>query len=718
MVLLARSRPTGAVQLTEHSPVRRSLTPGAAPPGGFSAVLSQLAAVHTQELSDLTKEHNRERKHLRGEIELLRGCLQKMKEGSYNGDGKAPRSDGAPSHDGTEAGGKGVRQRVLSLEDIIPGEGFNINEVWKRKIDDNTWGEGIDQFWASYQKRKENSRLLHTQEEVAEKKYICETTICPNSNFRLTWDVCGLILITLDLLTLPFVLAFQPPETRFSDVMEWVNLLFWTGDMAQGFFLGYYERGQYIDDHRRILYHYLKTWFVIDALVVFPEWLMLMASSVLSGDGQHVNQLMKVLKGARAVRVLRLLKLQRIMNVLYDMIESEYTFIVLTLVRMLAFVLVLNHVMACLWFLIGRLAMERSLVNWIETGNVDGKDLWYMYTTSLHWSLTQFTPASMDISARNTVERIFSIVVLFFAMVTFSSIVASITGSMTSLRNMKADDMKQFWLLRRYLRQRSVTNDLANRIFKFLEHHLKIQTSQVQATNVRILSGLSEALRNEMNHQMLSPQIVGHPFFERLNASMNVVMHRICRYALNPQVYAEKEIVFNWGDEGKHMHFVKGGELEYKVMDGTKLVPPPQAKEWISEAVLWTPWRHQGDLVAISTVDLINLNPGNFVEVMRGHPRSWYYAKHYALSFVTFLNSMDRSQLTDVLRCEAFCEEAARDSESSQNTGDVEDLGSSRRTSTKSSMMAVPGVPSVIGAAERDLGIGDFFRRCRRSIGL
>merc|ERR1712226_371888 len=106
---------------------------------------------------------------------------------------------------------------------------------------------------------------------------------------------------------------------------------------------------------------------------------------------------------------------------LYDLIESEYTFIMLNLAKLLVSVLVLNHVVACVWFLIGRLALESNLRNWISVGNVNGTDLSYRYSTSLHWSLTQFTPASMDVSARNVYERAYSIIVLFFAMVVFSS---------------------------------------------------------------------------------------------------------------------------------------------------------------------------------------------------------------------------------------------------------------------------------------------------------
>merc|ERR1719436_424296 len=81
---------------------------------------------------------------------------------------------------------------------------------------------------------------------------------------------------------------------------------------------------------------------------------------------------------------------------------------------------------------------------------------WCQYFTSLHWSITQFTPASMDVYATNVPERLFSIVILFWALVALSSIIGSVSASMTALRNMSADENKQMWMLRRYLRQERI----------------------------------------------------------------------------------------------------------------------------------------------------------------------------------------------------------------------------------------------------------------------
>merc|ERR1719204_7691 len=142
-------------------------------------------------------------------------------------------------------------------------------------------------------------------------------------------------------------------------------------------------------------------------------------------------------------------------NNLYDLIDDEHSFMLAELVKLMLVVIGLNHIIACGWFLVGKSAHGLGMASWIswnENFIELGSD--YQYATSLHWSLTQFTPASMDVMSRNILERIYSIVVLLFAMVAFSSVIGTVTTSMTTIRQMKCDKQKQFWKLRRYLSQR------------------------------------------------------------------------------------------------------------------------------------------------------------------------------------------------------------------------------------------------------------------------
>mmetsp|Transcript_130623 Transcript_130623/g.406147 ORF Transcript_130623/g.406147 Transcript_130623/m.406147 type:complete len:727 (-) Transcript_130623:51-2231(-) len=635
-----------------------SVTLGRQPSGKFEDLITQLSAAHAQDIQSLQHEYDDKVRFLKDEVASLRSQLG---EASISPD-DVRFSTAAVQH--VEAAFERTSQ-----PEVQDANTFSVKPDWQRNLDDGAWGKKLDAMVIRYKNRgKENSTLmLHDELDVPAPPRGKRLIIPPTSNYRLVWDICGLCFIAFDLLIIPFSTAFQPAPAPFFEVMDMSALLFWTGDMLQGFFLGYYDKGHYVDDHRRITFHYLRTWFLVDIVVVGPEWIILLAGSFINSEGDSVNSLAKLVKGARAIRVLRLLrllKLQRIMNLMYDMIESEWTFIVLNLSRLLICVVVLNHVIACVWYLIGRWRMESYERSWISVGNVNGTSMTYRYTTSLHWSLTQFTPASMDISARNTWERVFSIIVLFFALVTFSSIIASITGSTTSLRNMRTDEMKQFWLLRRYLRQRKVSNDLSNRIFKFLEHQLKAQSQLVQRGSIRILAGLSEALQNEMTHQMNSPHLMGHPLFVHIETNMKAVMQRLCHNALKNQTYAEKETVFNWGDMATKMYFIKAGYLIYTKVDGAELAPPPGPQDWISEPVLWTTWRHQGDFISDDTSELISVEPKRFIDVMAVHPRPWYFSKHYAALFIANLNSTPRASLSDVMRDPDFYESAVRESES------------------------------------------------------
>jgi len=697
--------------------------------GSFQDALMSLGNMHQREVGLLRQEYEDVVRALRRENQELRASLAKAgisneetiidsMEAATSSQRRSPFAAKAsaaaperaettlallPSHaeKGNGHAVNGFERRTVAVRDslrevLIEGE-FRIKEQWNKVTEVAHWGSNLDAFMvrfgsaaATKAQPRWSSQLLgkgmqqamiataaasqvpiQDEEDTVTDGVDAGCTIYPNSTFRLTWDLSGLVLIGYDLIAIPLNLAFTPEPNLFSMTMDWTTLLFWTADMCQGFFLGYFEKGLYVSNNKRILKHYLLTWFVPDVVVVGPEWLVTVASSSLMGaDADSVGEIGKIMKGARAVRalrLLRLLKLQRIINLLYDMIESEHTFIVVNLAKLLVAVLVLNHVIACLWFLIGRVCMENGMTNWINVAAIDSESSEYKYLSALHWSLTQFTPASMDISARNIWERAFSIVVLFFAMVAFSSIVASITGSMTSLRNMKTEDMKQFWLLRRYLRQRNVAVELSDRIFKYLEHETQKQSKLLQRKSITVLQHLSVALQGELTHALNSPFLTGHPFFDHLDTNMSVVMHRLCHLCLKLQSHAEREVIFSAGEKAIQMYFVKGGGMmQYSLVDGAKLDPSPTKGDWLGEAVLWTEWRHQGELQSINTNELIVVDPNSFLEVMRAHPRPWFYAKRYAIKFVKLLNTLEPSRVIDVLKEEDL---------SSINVSDCDKIG-------------------------------------------
>jgi len=484
--------------------------------------------------------------------------------------------------------------------------------------------------------------------------------IDPAGSFRLTWDIAGMFLIAYDMITIP-MLAFSPEDTVFTEFMGWLAMIFWTLDMACSVSTGIKAAdGTVIMDRRAIVKLYLRTWFIIDCIVVIPDWTMTFIGFAGSGgneDGQDVARMSRMLRAFRAVRIMRLLrlaKLKKLLNYIYDAIDSEHLFLIVQLVQLIFIILFLNHYVACIWYAlgeIGRTGGSNNGLNWLQDSGqtpVYDTDLGWKYISSLHWSITQFTPAGMDVSAVNLMERLFSVAILFFSLVTISSVIGSVSAAMTQLRNLNGDKTKQFWLLRRYLKENKIDYYLRDRILRYAEIKSDAASKKTPMTKVALLNTLSDPLKQEVLTSLCAPTIVMHPFFSHLEEFMTKILRKICSDCVKVLNLADKDVGFRANEDAAAMYFLKSGQFDYTLSgQSTPRRPALGAQEWLAELALWAKWRHRGDLVATAASDILLLAPESFSKMMQLHPRSWHFARGYAHTVVKFMNSVDATEQTD-----------------------------------------------------------------------
>mmetsp|Transcript_9435 Transcript_9435/g.22719 ORF Transcript_9435/g.22719 Transcript_9435/m.22719 type:complete len:692 (+) Transcript_9435:74-2149(+) len=475
----------------------------------------------------------------------------------------------------------------------------------------------------------------------------------PNAEIALTWDILGLFLIAYDVFAIPLQ-AFPLEEDGFTESMGWITLCFWSMDMVMSNIVGFFDGPELVMQQYRITMRYLRTWFLLDAIVVIPDWFTRLAQDGSSGVLANLGRILRSARAVRVIRLLRLLKLQKMMNKLYDFIDSEYLFIVMDILRLLLFIVVLNHVIACLWYLLGYIGYEANDYNWLEntgyTKVIEGSVVW-QYTTSLHWSLTQFTPAGMDVYARNVPERIMSVIVLGFAVIIFSSVLASVSSAMTALRNLQGDAKKQFWLLRRYLRRKQVTTTSRVRIIKFLEHVVLLQAKTVKSTDVKLLPKLSEPLRELLQYETHKETVIEHPFFHYLGQCVHSLMVKLCAAAVTQVQFALQDCIFRAGDLGEHMYFISSGQARYAYTTSRdQYCKELNERDWISEAALWTHWSHHGlFVISAQPTVLVLLAAQGFGDVMRMSQSSYVLCRRFAFSFVAELNALEgRGEASDM----------------------------------------------------------------------
>lgn len=462
----------------------------------------------------------------------------------------------------------------------------------------------------------------------------------PTARRRFLWDIAGILIMLYDTVTIPLQ-VFDLHGTDETYILGKVSMGYWTIDIPLSFFVGYFQKGILEMRPSRIAARYMSTWMPLDVSIVLLDWtVQILTAGDSEGVGAKSTHLARVSRTLRAMRILRslrllrLLKLRHLMDEIQDRINSEYVHVVLRIVKLIIAIAMLNHFIACLWYKIG------SSDGWVEENGQEDASVEYLYTSSLHWSLTQFTPASMEIVPTNTMERTFAVIVLLFAMIIFSSFVSSITTTMTHLGNLSAQlgKTKQFNKLRWYLRDHGVTTVLAVRIQKYLESAVKDSKGRVKESDVELLDMLSVPLRMELRHIIISPTITVHPFFRGYGDTSLQAMRQVCHAATSEAMVWYGDLMFTANEVAKRMYFLTRGRLAYaamhraesgetgNVMD-VKLVEPGR---WVCELALWFQWTHKGELYGVKHSDLILVEAERFMQVTANQRTVFEGTKRYA----------------------------------------------------------------------------------------
>lgn len=467
----------------------------------------------------------------------------------------------------------------------------------------------------------------------------------PSSPRQIFWDILSVLFMFIDLMMVPMQ-AFPMPKTDVTDAIDWATVIFWTLDIPNNFFTGFHRKGVFEMRPWVIALRYMRKLFIIDLLIVVVDWVVILNDHNRKSFG--FVRVVKSYRAARALRMVRVVRVAKMLNVAVQLsdhisfFQSDTLKIVSDIVKATLLIIVASHFLACGWYAIGTsstiaksgLASDHWVEKFIRDQGGD-PSLGFQYTSALHWALTQFTPASMEVTPRNVVERIYALVVLLLAVITFSSFISSVTSSMTRLRMMNIDRSKQREAIRRFIVDHKMTLGVGNRIHHFLRKQDTRPLARVHEKDVVLFKTLPEALRVDMHREIYLPVLYPHPFFHHyIEIHDDASLATICHTAMQEKAAARGEYLFNWGESATHTLFVQAGICEYYF--GASMhtdVKTVAVGGVITEAVLWVPWMHVGRLLAVKHVELALLDSVVMQGVMRGQPAA-KAARAYALQFI------------------------------------------------------------------------------------
>jgi hypothetical protein len=202
---------------------------------------------------------------------------------------------------------------------------------------------------------------------------------------------------------------------------------------------------------------------------------------------------------------------------------------------------------------------------------------------------------------------------------------------------MKSDDTKQFWLLRRYLRQHKVPQDLTIRVLRYAEYARLLRKDLISESRVTLLSILSAQLQDELRNTVYFQSLLNHPLLNQVLGYSGLVAQGLCTSALQQQYLALGDVVFNRAAKATGLWMVMLGEVSYMHKTGTEVSAHEQ--DWMSEQVIWMEWTHKGYATAARNCEVILVKATGFESVMLEDWALHDKVASYARAFIDWMDT-------------------------------------------------------------------------------
>lgn len=511
--------------------------------------------------------------------------------------------------------------------------------------------------------RKPTSRsrsMVRSGQEILDEGCSHYLVLRPNGFFCIFWDIVCTVAIAHDTVMIPLLSAFSINQAGVPEILEAVSGCVWMTDILISFLRGFIDttRGLVEMRLRYIAYRYVTTWFLPDVSMALVDGLSLFLVEMRDVDA------LTLLRLFRNLRLVRLLKMTDRFRLFKDVIislgyGSEWTSVYMEtgvgVLKHLAFIALLCHFTGCAWHAMGGLPGMTTWVivhtSWREQEiSVFEHDWLYMYMTSVHWSLTQFTPAAMDVVAVNALERIFSVVVTLAGLIVFSFFLGSINQNLARLRSLHAQERLQNRLVRRYVSERHISVELATEILAWIKQRRRGKAnSKTVFSDIKALENLPTKLLTELQQEVGLPVLESHAMLKHLAGLGYQDAVRLCTKALKEVSSVFGEELFHSGAIGDKMFFVRSGRLNYtwelKPKESEDVLPQGR----VGEATLWLQLEYCGRLAcADHSAHLFYLDATAFRKVLSKSENIEVLTVYARLFSKLFLEQKDMGLASDL----------------------------------------------------------------------
>jgi len=409
--------------------------------------------------------------------------------------------------------------------------------------------------------------------------------INPEGRPKQVWDAFVLLMTVVAAIETPLRLALQLPLTGGLLALE----LFITGcflvDMVLNFITPVYVNGHLVTSRKGIAIHYLKGWFILDLLSIFP-WAILGLSW----------------EGVRLLRLLRLAHIAKFMQKLAK--ENVINASVLRMIFLGFWVALFAHLATCGWIVLG-------------AGNIgpewtSHKEL--LYLRSLYWAVTTIATIGYgDVTPVTPIQTIFTISVEVIGAGLYGYVIAIFASLIANLDSARKKFSEQMDEINTFMRFRKIPLHLQKQIRSYYDY---LWESRRGYNEAHVLADLPDSLRLKVSIFTNKSMLEKVPIFEGAGDALveELLMH------LKPAIFTPDDYVFRTGDVGDSMYFISSGHVEVVSSDGKTVYATLSPGGYFGETALLMNQPRNACVRAVDYVDIYTLNRATLGKILEKFP--------------------------------------------------------------------------------------------------
>jgi hypothetical protein len=392
--------------------------------------------------------------------------------------------------------------------------------------------------------------------ETVQRTILERLILHPDSLQRLLWASIGAVLLLWDMI-------FIPLEASGLLGSPWQTLIvcaicYWGADIFVQMFTGYKHDLHTEMSPSKVFVHYARTWLAFDISMVLIDVAFVLL------DLNASTRTFRLVRLCRLVRMVQLRKWKEVVDARMARNQSELMELLFKVGWLTITIFLLCHYVACAWYGLGEESRDSHEGSWVEQFQAQGeaKTLHY-YSHAIHWSMTQFSPATNNIAPANTTERVFASGVVMMGMITFSSFLSSMAAAINELRSLNVERRHQRLKLLRFMTGKDITTSLSRTIIShFDQWEDKTQVALVEQ-DVPLLVELPESVRVHLHVELYFNRLMTNTILSTSSKSSGRCFVEICHEAMSGERYMPQEEVFMDGKPANFSYIIAAGNLEY-----------------------------------------------------------------------------------------------------------------------------------------------------------